>query len=147
MFQPLLDAFIESASIEKMASKSPPPPPLKIAVANWWGGTEEFKKSTLYFILSQHYTITLHQNPNKPSDLVFGSPIGSARKILSYQNAKRVFYTGENEVPNFNLFDYAIGFDELDFNDRYLRMPLYYAHLHYEAELVNDTTSPYKLQP
>ncbi|WQX53091.1 fucosyltransferase [Helicobacter pylori] len=147
MFQPLLDAFIESASIEKMASKSPPP--LKIAVANWWGDEEikEFKKSVLYFILSQHYTITLHQNPNEPSDLVFGSPIGAARKILSYQNAKRVFYTGENEVPNFNLFDYAIGFDELDFRDRYLRMPLYYAHLHYEAELVNDTTSPYKLQP
>ncbi|RVY81158.1 fucosyltransferase, partial [Helicobacter pylori] len=147
MFQPLLDAFIESASIEKMASKSPPP--LKIAVANWWGDEEikEFKKNILYFILSQRYTITLHQNPNKPSDLVFGSPIGAARKILSYQNTKRVFYTGENEVPNFNLFDYAIGFDELDFNDRYLRMPLYYAHLHYEAELVNDTTSPYKLQP
>ncbi|WQX24124.1 fucosyltransferase [Helicobacter pylori] len=147
MFQPLLDAFIESASIEKMASKSPPP--LKIAVANWWGDEEikEFKKSVLYFILSQRYTITLHQNPNKPQDLVFSNPLGSARKILSYQNTKRVFYTGENEVPNFNLFDYAIGFDELDFNDRYLRMPLYYAYLHYEAELVNDTTSPYKLQP
>ncbi|MDO7808815.1 fucosyltransferase, partial [Helicobacter pylori] len=86
MFQPLLDAFIESASIEKMASKSPPP--LKIAVANWWGGAEEFKKSTLYFILSQRYKITLHQNPNEFSDLVFGSPIGSARKILSYQNTK-----------------------------------------------------------
>ncbi|RVZ93221.1 fucosyltransferase, partial [Helicobacter pylori] len=145
MFQPLLDAFIESASIEKITSKSPPP--LKIAVANWWGGAEEFKKSTLYFILSQHYTITLHQNPNKPSDLVFGSPIGSARKILSYQNAKRVFYTGENEVPNFNLFDYAIGFDELDFRDRYLRMPLYYDRLHHKAESVNDTTAPYKLKP
>ncbi len=26
MFQPLLDAFIESAPIEKMVSKSPPPP-------------------------------------------------------------------------------------------------------------------------
>ncbi len=146
MFQPLLDAFIESASIEKITSKSPP---LKIAVANWWEDKEikEFKKSVLYFILSQRYTITLHQNPNKPSDLVFSNPLGSARKILSYQNTKRVFYTGENEVPNFNLFDYAIGFDELDFRDRYLRMPLYYAHLHYEAELVNDTTSPYKLQP
>ncbi|MCQ2761101.1 fucosyltransferase [Helicobacter pylori] len=146
MFQPLLDAFIESASIEKMASKSPP---LKIAVANWWGDEEikEFKKSALYFILSQRYKITLHQNPNEPSDLVFGSPIGSARKILSYQNTKRVFYTGENEVPNFNLFDYAIGFDELDFNNRYLRMPLYYDRLHHKAESVNDTTSPYKLQP
>ncbi|WRE32383.1 fucosyltransferase [Helicobacter pylori] len=147
MFQPLLDAYVESTSIEKMASKSPPP--LKIAVANWWGDEEikEFKKSVLYFILSQRYTITLHQNPNEFSDLVFSNPLGSARKILSYQNTKRVFYTGENEAPNFNLFDYAIGFDELDFNDRYLRMPLYYAYLHYKAELVNDTTSPYKLQP
>ncbi|WP_100976028.1 glycosyltransferase family 10 domain-containing protein [Helicobacter pylori] len=146
MFQPLLDAFIESASIEKITSKSPP---LKIAVANWWGDKEikEFKKSALYFILSQRYAITLHRNPDKPADIVFGNPLGSARKILSYQNAKRVFYTGENEVPNFNLFDYAIGFDELDFNNRYLRMPLYYDSLHYKAKLVNDTTSPYKLQP
>ncbi|MFP6205075.1 fucosyltransferase, partial [Helicobacter pylori] len=53
MFQPLLDAFIESASIKKKLHISyPPPPPLKIAVANWWGGAKEFKKSTLYFILS-----------------------------------------------------------------------------------------------
>ncbi|TPH44978.1 fucosyltransferase, partial [Helicobacter pylori] len=63
MFQPLLDAYIDSTQIEETTHK----PPLKIAVANWWGNeeTEEFKKSTLYFILSQHYTITLHQNPNK----------------------------------------------------------------------------------
>ncbi|WRF16175.1 fucosyltransferase [Helicobacter pylori] len=147
MFQPLLDAFIESTPIKKKLPLNLPPP-LKIAVANWWGDEEikEFKKSTLYFILSQRYKITLHQNPNEPSDLVFGSPIGAARKILSYQNTKRVFYTGENEVPNFNLFDYAIGFDELDFRDRYLRMPLYYARLHYKAESVNDTTAPYKIK-
>ncbi|MCQ2952662.1 fucosyltransferase, partial [Helicobacter pylori] len=73
--------------------------------------------------------------------------LGSARKILSYQNTKRVFYTGENESPNFNLFDYAIGFDELDFRDRYLRMPLYYDRLHHKAQSVNDTTAPYKLKP
>ncbi|BAW48516.1 fucosyltransferase, partial [Helicobacter pylori] len=119
---------------------------LKIAVANWFNGPKEFKASVLYFILKQRYKIILHSNPNEPSDLVFGSPLGQARKILSYQNTKRVFYTGENEAPNFNLFDYAIGFDELDFNDRYLRMPLYYAYLHYKAMLVNDTTSPYKLK-
>ncbi|WP_205585046.1 glycosyltransferase family 10 domain-containing protein, partial [Helicobacter pylori] len=123
-------------------------PPLKIAVANWWGDEEvkEFKKNILYFILSQRYTITLHRNPDKPADIVFGNPLGSARKILSYQNTKRVFYTGENEVPNFNLFDYAIGFDELDFNNRYLRIPLYYDRLHHKAESVNDTTAPYKIK-
>ncbi|QQW90725.1 glycosyltransferase family 10 domain-containing protein [Helicobacter pylori] len=115
-------------------------------MANWFNGPKEFKASVLYFILKQRYKIILHSNPNEPSDLVFGSPLGQARKILSYQNTKRVFYTGENEAPNFNLFDYAIGFDELNFNDRYLRMPLYYASLHYKAEIVNDTTSPYKLK-
>ncbi|MGN8389396.1 glycosyltransferase family 10 domain-containing protein, partial [Helicobacter pylori] len=45
MFQPLLDAFIESASIKK---KLPLNPPLKIAVANWFNGTKEFKASVLY---------------------------------------------------------------------------------------------------
>ncbi|MFA7987206.1 glycosyltransferase family 10 domain-containing protein [Helicobacter pylori] len=143
MFQPLLDAFIESALIKKKPLNLPP---LKIAVANWYGGVKEFRASVLYFILKQRYKIILHNNPNEPSDLVFGNPLEQARKILSYQNTKRVFYTGENEAPNFNLFDYAIGFDELDFNDRYLRMPLYYAYLHYKAMLVNDTTSPYKLK-
>ncbi|WP_259458031.1 glycosyltransferase family 10 domain-containing protein [Helicobacter pylori] len=147
MFQPLLDAYIDSTQIEETTHK----PPLNIALANWWPldkrESKGFrKKFILYFILSQHYTITLHRNPDKPADIVFGNPLGAARKILSYQNTKRVFYTGENEVPNFNLFDYAIGFDELDFNIRYLRMPLYYDKLHHKAESVNDTTAPYKIK-
>ncbi|WQV85407.1 fucosyltransferase [Helicobacter pylori] len=147
MFQPLLDAYTDSTHLDETTHK----PPLNIALANWWPldkrESKGFrKKFILHFILSQHYTITLHRNPDKPADIVFGNPLGSARKILSYQNTKRVFYTGENEAPNFNLFDYAIGFDELEFNDRYLRMPLYYAYLHYKALLVNDTTSPYKLK-
>ncbi|WRF30485.1 fucosyltransferase [Helicobacter pylori] len=147
MFQPLLDAYTDSTRLDETDYK----PPLNIALANWWPldkrESKGFrKKFILYFILSQRYTITLHQNPDKPADIVFGSPIGSARKILSYQNTKRVFYTGENESPNFNLFDYAIGFDELDFRDRYLRMPLYYDRLHHKAESVNDTTAPYKLK-
>ncbi|MFT2659119.1 fucosyltransferase, partial [Helicobacter pylori] len=49
MFQPLLDAFIESTSIKKkLPLNLPPPPPLKIAVANWFNGPKEFKASVLY---------------------------------------------------------------------------------------------------
>ncbi|PDX02106.1 fucosyltransferase [Helicobacter pylori] len=146
MFQPLLDAYTNSTHLDETTHK----PPLNIALANWWplknSEKKGFRDFILHVILKQRYTITLHQNPNEPSDLVFGNPLEQARKILSYQNTKRVFYTGENEAPNFNLFDYAIGFDELHFNDRYLRMPLYYASLHYKAESVNDTTAPYKLK-
>ncbi|MCQ2756298.1 fucosyltransferase, partial [Helicobacter pylori] len=87
MFQPLLDAYIDSTQIEETIHN-----PLNAALANWWPldkrESKGFRRFILYFILSQRYKITLHQNPNEPSDLVFGSPIGSARKILSYQNTK-----------------------------------------------------------
>lgn len=37
----------------------------------------------------------------------------------------RIFLTGENVIPDFNLVDYAIGFHYIDFEDRYIRVPLY----------------------
>lgn len=37
----------------------------------------------------------------------------------------RIFYTGENLIPDFNLCDYAMGFSEIDFGDRYIRYPIY----------------------
>lgn len=38
----------------------------------------------------------------------------------------KILYSGENITPNFMACDYAIGFDWLDFGDRYIRFPLYY---------------------
>lgn len=37
----------------------------------------------------------------------------------------RIFLTGENVLPDFNLCDYATGYQYLDFGDRYYRLPLY----------------------
>ncbi len=37
----------------------------------------------------------------------------------------RIFYTGENLIPNFNYCDYAMGFHYLTFADRYYRFPLW----------------------
>ncbi|MDJ0531163.1 MAG: glycosyltransferase family 10 [Xenococcaceae cyanobacterium MO_207.B15] len=40
--------------------------------------------------------------------------------LLNYLDVPiRIFYAGEAIVPDFNLFDYAIGFDYINFNDRY----------------------------
>ncbi len=43
--------------------------------------------------------------------------------ISEVQNPVKIFYTGENLIPDFNLCDYAIGFSHLEFGDRYLRYP------------------------
>ncbi|RVY52351.1 fucosyltransferase, partial [Helicobacter pylori] len=74
MFQPLLDAYIDSTQIEETTHK----PPLNIALANWWplknSKKKGFRDFILHVILKQRYTITLHQNPNELSDLVFSNP-------------------------------------------------------------------------
>ena len=44
---------------------------------------------------------------------------------LKYPNAVRIFYTGENVSPDFNICDYSVGFDRLNFGDRHFRLPLY----------------------
>lgn len=58
-------------------------------------------------------------------DFIFCGPFG-----YDYLNSKavRIFSTGENIRPDFNLVDYAIGFDYMTFGDRYMRMPLYYLY-------------------
>lgn len=40
-------------------------------------------------------------------------------------NGIRIFWTGENVIPNFNCCDYAIGFHHITFEDRYHRYPLW----------------------
>ena len=40
-------------------------------------------------------------------------------------NCTKLFVTGENILPDFNMCDYAISFHYLDFKDRYFRYPYY----------------------
>lgn len=59
----------------------------------------------------------------KEADYVFHFIKGT--KILK-TNGIRIFITGENVSPDFNISDYALGFDYIDYLDRYVRIPLYY---------------------
>jgi len=77
------------------------------------------KDDFFYKLLSQNYEITLnHENP----DYLIYSCYGF--DYLNYDCVK-IFYTAENIRPDFNLCDYAIGFDKVCFADRYMRFPNY----------------------
>ncbi len=64
-----------------------------------------------------HFDVT-EDNP----DFVLHSCFG--QRVLKFDGV-RIFYTAENQTPDFNLSDYALGFDRLEFAERYLRLPLY----------------------
>ena len=56
------------------------------------------------------------------ADYVFHSCLGN--DVLKYSGI-RIFVTGENVSPNFNISDYALAFDHLEFGDRYRHFPLF----------------------
>lgn len=81
--------------------------------------SEDFdvRNNFFYNQLSNEYDIIL--NKSNPDFLIYSC---YGENFINY-NCVRIFYTGENLRPDFNLCDYGIGFDHLNFGDRYLRYP------------------------
>ncbi|MBN2600986.1 MAG: glycosyltransferase, partial [Candidatus Marinimicrobia bacterium] len=73
-----------------------------------------------YRWLASRYTLII--DPIKPDYLVY-SCYGT--DYLKYNDCIRIFYTAENIRPDFNVCDYAIGFDFMEYGDRYYRFPNY----------------------
>lgn len=69
-------------------------------------------------ILRKCYKIELS---DKPDYLIYSV---NSKDYLNY-NCIRIYFTPENLTPDFNICDYAIGFHYIDFEDRYIRFPLY----------------------
>lgn len=76
------------------------------------------KNNSFLQILETRYIVEISENP----DYIFYSDFG--KEHLSY-DCIRIYYTPENLVPDFNICDYAIGFHFVNFEDRYLRYPIY----------------------
>lgn len=109
---------------------------IKINFVDWWA---EFNKTDnyIYNLLKKYYEIEISENP----DYLFYSCFGV--EFLRY-NCIRIFVTGENVRPDFNLCDYAMGFDFLQFGDRYIRFPYlfyYYNRNSYYKELFDRKIS------
>lgn len=73
----------------------------------------------LHTILKRNYNVEISDTP----DYVFYHE--STYDYLDF-DCIRIFTTGENISPNFNLCDYSIAYDYLDFGDRHHRLSSYH---------------------
>jgi hypothetical protein len=89
---------------------------VRLKFVDFYKGFDQFD-NWFYRFLIKHFTIEISEDP----DFIIYSSFGHSH--LHYSCTK-IFYTGENERPNFLLCDYAISFDLLN-RDNYLRLPLY----------------------
>lgn len=85
-------------------------------------------QAPLLALLSRRY----HVDQEAPPDYVFHSVFGTS--VLRHP-CVRIFFTGENARPDFNLSDYALTFDRLTFGDRHHRLPLYRLYSAYDRLL------------
>ena len=92
----------------------------RILKVGFCGFGKAFKPEKFYLarLMRDKYTF---QPTDKP-DYLFYTPADNTHHDF---DCIRIFWTGENVIPNFNYCDYAIGFSDLSFGDRYLRLPLW----------------------
>lgn len=94
---------------------------LKVAFADFWGS---FDRAENFFtkVLSLGFDVEV-VDPSQ-AEVLFYSCFGGVEHY-AYTAPIRIYFTGENDVPDFNECDYAISFHHLDFGNRHLRLPLY----------------------
>lgn len=96
---------------------------IRVNFTDFWKDFDP-KNNSFLRKLEKNFKVELCEDP----DYLFFSCYG-------YDNLKydcvKIFYTGENIVPDFNICDYAIGFHYLNFNDRYRRIPLFSSRSYY----------------
>lgn len=87
---------------------------IKIAFCDVYPGFD-LKHNIFYDILNKYYEVEFSDNP----DFLFYSCFGN--EFRKYQNCVKIFFTAEDIIPNFNECDYALGFNYLNFGERYLQ--------------------------
>ncbi len=96
-----------------------------IGFEDFFKGFDQFD-NVIYRLLKEKYEVevvdTKKTEERSRIQYLFFSAFGN--NYLEYK-CVRIFVTGENLCPNFNLCDYAIGFEYMDFEDRYIRYPIY----------------------
>jgi len=88
---------------------------LKIKFVDFWPNFDP-KKLDWVAWLTPYYDIVESDDP----DYIIDGGLGCHH--LKYDCVK-ILRQSENEVPNFNDFDFAVGYDSLSFGDRFVRIP------------------------
>ncbi|MDD2757938.1 MAG: glycosyltransferase family 10 [Patescibacteria group bacterium] len=101
---------------------------IRIKICEFNKRDDELREHFIYKILKKYYDVEFSEKP----EYVFFND--SSFQHLKYDGCIKIFYTGENVHPNFNLCDYAVGYDYLNFRDRYYRLPWYLIDVFYHRD-------------
>jgi alpha(1,3/1,4) fucosyltransferase len=104
---------------------------LHIYFCDFW---KDFNKESNIFVsaLSENFQVFIDEHASSNTDLIIYSCFG--KEYLRYPFNKKLFYSGENDYPNFNECDYALSHVVIDGFDRYMRLPLWVLYEYYSKD-------------
>lgn len=92
---------------------------IKIYFVDFWNGFNPNDNFFTKFLSNKYHIIVDSYNP----DYLFYSSFGY--RHFGYKKSIKIYFSAENTIPDFNLCDYALGFQYFELSDRYLRFPYY----------------------
>ena len=95
-----------------------------IAFVDFWS---DFHPETSQLVRHIREVVDIQITDMSHADYVFYSVHGD-QHWQSPDRCVKIFFTGEDVSPDFNACDYAISFEWLQYEDRHLRLPLYYLY-------------------
>lgn len=108
-----------------------------IKFVDFWPTWEEENNKFVEAMKARHNVRVIPSDSEEVPDILFYSRCGKGEH-LKYDCLK-IYFTGENDFPDFNECDYALSFYDIDFGPRHLRYPLY---MLYEY---NELSDPVKI--
>ena len=95
---------------------------ITVAFSDFW---PEFNYDDNFIVnvLSSKYHVDVVDISENP-DILFYSFFGTSHFAVN-PNTIKVYYSGENDVPDFNICDYGISFHYINFGNRHFRLPIY----------------------
>lgn len=98
---------------------------IKVAFCNFWS-TFNKKDNFLLDALKVNCIPEVVEIDESP-DILFFSQTGKPQH-LKVRDCVKIYFTGENEAPNFIVCDYAISHHDIKFGNRHFRLPVYCYH-------------------
>lgn len=109
-----------------------------VKFVDFWKSWNEEDNFIVDALRSKHDVAVLTGNGAKP-DLLFYSYFGMEH--LRY-DCPRIYFTGENDVPDFNECDYALSWCYLDFGGRHMRYPLFAQDTDFKKVVAGTAANP-----
>ena len=102
---------------------------ISIKFVEFWPSFDPHHNPLTDALQLRHNVRVIDSDAAETPDILFYSCSRARRKPgishYDHHNCLKVYFTGENDVPDFNECDYAMSFHPISFGPRHLRFPLY----------------------